>query len=183
MLTFGDWLAATIKDRGWNQSELARRASISQATLSRLINETRQPGPDVCLSLSRALHVPPETVFKHAGLLPPDPAPVSQEKEALSLFRRLPETARDLILTQLRALAAAQTRPAPATTESRIPYHAAPDALAPLQPETTDLERELLDEFRQLPDQWQREALDEIEKLQRYANQVRIIGDEREQTP
>ncbi|NIP97515.1 MAG: helix-turn-helix transcriptional regulator [Akkermansiaceae bacterium] len=171
MVTFGDWLAATIKERGWNQSELARRANISQATLSRLIGETRQPGPDVCLSLARALNIPPETLFKHAGLLPPDPTPVSQEKEALSLFRRLPETARQLILTQLRALAGAGHpqgyTPAPAVTEEPVPY--TPDPL------TT----ELLDTFRQLPEEWQQEALHELQRLRRYSTYtVRIIGDE-----
>ena len=42
----------------------------------------------------------------------------------------------------------------------------------------SDLERQLLDEFRRLDPAWQRIALEEIERLGEY--QVRITGDEDE---
>ena len=178
METFGTWILQQLDNRGWTQAELARRAHIGEATLSRIISGMRGIGPDACLSIARALNEQPEHVFRLAGLLPPLPEPVAEEREALTLLRRLPNQARQLILTQLRALAGARSAPTYNATAEDSPTYGQPPVAAP-----TDLEQELLDEFRQLPDQWQREALDEIEKLQRYANQVRIIGDEREQTP
>ena len=43
------------------------------------------------------------------------------------------------------------------------------------------LERRLVDEFRHLPEEWQVEAIREVERLQRLSRlSVRIIGDEGE---
>jgi len=37
------------------------------------------------------LHIPPEIVFRHAGLLPPLPSPDGDYTELLSYMRRLPQ--------------------------------------------------------------------------------------------
>lgn len=78
---FSDWLSAEIKNSGLNQSELARQAGISRGAVSHLVNGTRQPGPDVCLSLAKALKLPPEVVLRAAGILPPlhEPHTVAEE--------------------------------------------------------------------------------------------------------
>jgi transcriptional regulator with XRE-family HTH domain len=69
-----EWLLEQIEERGWTQAELARRAGLAQSTLNRIINETRQLGPDAALAIARALGERPETVYRLAGLLPPTPA-------------------------------------------------------------------------------------------------------------
>jgi len=73
-----EWLLEQIEERGWTQAELARRAGLAQSTLNRIINETRQLGPDAALAIARALGERPETVYRLAGLLPP--APVADDE-------------------------------------------------------------------------------------------------------
>ena len=70
METIGTWLLQELETRGWSQSELARRAHLGNATLSRIISGSRQAGPDAALQIARALGEAPENVFRLAGLLP-----------------------------------------------------------------------------------------------------------------
>lgn len=53
-----------------NQSELSRLSGVSRGAISHLINGTRKPGPDVLKSIAGALHLPPDEVFRAAGILP-----------------------------------------------------------------------------------------------------------------
>ena len=172
METFADWLIGELDRRLWNNSDLARAASVEPGTISRIISGTRKPGPDVCLSIARAFREPPEKIFRLAGLLPSLPPPVEPEHEALGILRQLPVPDRNNAITMLRALAGR----APATVrEPPPPYASAQEG----QPD--DLERQLLDEFRRLPQEWQEEAIREIERLRRYSQfKVRIIGNEEE---
>lgn len=79
--SFSEWLSEEIENSGLNQSELARLAGISRGAVSHLINGTRQPGPDICVSIAKALKLPPENVLRAAGILPPlhEPHTVSEE--------------------------------------------------------------------------------------------------------
>ncbi len=45
-------------------------AGISRAAVSLILSEDRQPGPEVCVALAKALGYAPEDVFRIAGLLP-----------------------------------------------------------------------------------------------------------------
>ena len=67
---FADWLNSELENRGWSQSELARRAGINQVTVSRIINEGRKVGPSVAKKIAHALGVREEEVFRKVGLLP-----------------------------------------------------------------------------------------------------------------
>lgn len=49
--------------------ELARRAGTTATSVSRVLNETRGPGPEFCRQLARALKVPQVEVFQRAGLI------------------------------------------------------------------------------------------------------------------
>ena len=75
---FVTWLTATIAQRGWTWSELARRATVSPAALSMIISAKNRPGNDLCLRVAKALDLPPEAVLRYAGLLPDLPAPVEE---------------------------------------------------------------------------------------------------------
>jgi transcriptional regulator with XRE-family HTH domain len=106
---FGTWLAEQLQKRDWSMSELARRCGVSHATISRLISGNQNPSPELCREIARALVVPPENVFRKAGLLPPEPDPNnSQLNEALHLFQQLPKEEREFILIQMRALVGAK---------------------------------------------------------------------------
>ena len=69
--TFIKWLSAEIDDRGWTLREMARRSDLTHVAISNVLNEVRNPGVEFCLKVARAFHVPPERVFRRAGLLPP----------------------------------------------------------------------------------------------------------------
>lgn len=87
MGNFGAWLEAQLDTRGWKQAELARRAHVAEATLSRIVGGTRQVGPDVALSIARALGEQPEAVFQEAGFLPSLPPAVAEEHELVAIIR------------------------------------------------------------------------------------------------
>jgi len=105
-MEFGEWLQEQLDSRGWHQARLARRSGISAGQIARVINDTRQPGPEFCRAIAKALELPEELVFRQAGLLSPeqrkeDPPTLA---EWVALFRQsTPEKQEDL-LTLARAL-------------------------------------------------------------------------------
>ena len=70
-ISFKDWLAKQLKDQGWSQADLAKKAGISRGTVTNLLSGNRQPGPDACTAIAYAFKISPTTVFRKAGLLPP----------------------------------------------------------------------------------------------------------------
>lgn len=70
MSTFSDWLIDQMAIMGMTQVELAKRAGLTTATISRLLSETRQPGTEACEAIARAFNLPAEAVYRKAGLLP-----------------------------------------------------------------------------------------------------------------
>ncbi len=71
MESFDKWLDARIKEKGWKPADLARKSGLDSAVISNLLNNRRQAGPDTCTAIAHALGLPPEQVFRNAGLLPP----------------------------------------------------------------------------------------------------------------
>jgi transcriptional regulator with XRE-family HTH domain len=103
METFAAWLESELQNRGWRLSDLSRKANLDTGSVSRILSGTRNPGPEICLAIAQALNYPPEIVFRHAGLLPPEPETSSVEKEAGHLFRQLGELEQRRILQIMRA--------------------------------------------------------------------------------
>ena len=102
-MTFIEWLRHEIEIRGWQVSDLARKAELSSGTLSRILSQERNAGPEVCVALARALGVPPELVFRRAGLLPEESEDPSEEddlslRELVEIVRRLPKSALEEVL-------------------------------------------------------------------------------------
>lgn len=117
-LDFPDWLQNELNRRGWDQAGLASRSGISSAQVSRLITGIRNPGTDTCTAIARALNLPPEVVFRKAGLLPTESEYTSEEKEAVHILRELSPERRQYILTTMRALASGTPAPARKTSTS-----------------------------------------------------------------
>lgn len=67
------WLSKKLEQRGWSHSELARRASVSQAAVSGTISGDRKAGADFCIKVAQALGESPEKVLRLAEILPPIP--------------------------------------------------------------------------------------------------------------
>ena len=97
---FVTWLTNEMETRGWSNSELARRAGLVPSAVSQVITGSRRPGPDFCRSVAQALVLPPETVFRMAGLLPALPGPIEDVTfgELLDVVRNLSAGEREEVL-------------------------------------------------------------------------------------
>ena len=104
METLSEFLEQKIADHFWRPADLARKAHIPDATLSRILSQSRQAGPDVCKALARALDQPPEKIFRLAGLLPPSRDPGEDEEELLHHYRDLDEMGQREARAVIRAL-------------------------------------------------------------------------------
>lgn len=71
MEKFTHFIEEELERRGWSRADLARASGISQSMLSHIWAGTRNPGTEVCEGIARAFKMPPETVYRAAGLLPP----------------------------------------------------------------------------------------------------------------
>jgi len=97
---FVTWLTTEIDKRGWTNNEFARRAGVTSPTISLVISEKRGPGPEFCLGAAKALKIPPEEVFRRAGILPPLPAPDNDPtlEEITAYLKRLSSEDRKEVL-------------------------------------------------------------------------------------
>lgn len=101
--TFQDWLGSEIERSGLSYSEIARRGNITHGRISQVMAGD-QPGSAFCVGIARGLDLPPALVLEKAGIIPPEPGKVEREQQALSLFRRLPQTLRDSVIAMMQAL-------------------------------------------------------------------------------
>jgi transcriptional regulator with XRE-family HTH domain len=121
---FITWVANETRLRGWSDSELARRISKSQATVSRIMNRERNPTWDFCAGVARAFGLPADDVFRRAGLLPSLPPEVAEERQANRLLRQMDPERRRIALDMLRVLAGQGH--APAATNEKIDFSTLP---------------------------------------------------------
>lgn len=141
------WIIEQLKDRGWSHRELGRRAGVSGAAVSRVISDSQNPGWDFCAGVARALGEPPEKIFRLAGLLPPEPAPVQEEGKLIAAFRQLPSQKQQFLLESVRGLQGRPPEP-PALRESPAPYDLPPVPPIPDDEHVMEIFK-LLDSFRQ----------------------------------
>jgi len=80
---FINWLIDELKQRDWSQADLARAAGVSRGSIGNIIRGERQPGPDLLNSIASAFGLPPEFVFRKAGVLPEN----QQEPEGWEEFK------------------------------------------------------------------------------------------------
>ncbi len=69
------WLNAELAERGMSNNELARRANMSSANMSKALTGKIAITWEFCAGVSGALGYTPEFVFRRAGLLPPVASP------------------------------------------------------------------------------------------------------------
>ena len=95
---FAKWLMTEMEKRGISQAELARRSNTTQGTISRIVSGERNIGFDVCVAISRALHIAPENVLRAAVLLPPASENIAEKEDLLHLFDQMSkEKKKDLL--------------------------------------------------------------------------------------
>lgn len=117
---FAHRLKSEMAERGWNQSELARQASlhmkvgdVSRDNVSNYVNQKVLPGPTILLALAKSLNTTPEDLLPERGASAPrsDLAlPATDIRDAghgmafVRINRRLPWAAAIKILTVLNDL-------------------------------------------------------------------------------
>jgi transcriptional regulator with XRE-family HTH domain len=100
MENFSLWLLNELEKRNWQPADLAKKARISRGSLSNILSNYRNPGPNLCLAIAQALNEPPEKVFRLAGLLPPLPGGEDEQisREVMDILRNMsPENRQDLL--------------------------------------------------------------------------------------
>lgn len=105
---FGTWLNEQMHLRGWSMSELGRRARVSHAQVSNVINGVKPPGHKFCIGIARALRpygITAQEVFQRAGLLGYESAARTDTTMDLTIeFAQLSDDDRAAILKLVRAL-------------------------------------------------------------------------------
>lgn len=107
-LDFADWLSQELKARNMTQAELARLSGVYRQVISTYINRKRStPEPEILTAIARAFKLPPEDVFRAAGILPPatDPTHTPSLGEWMKLFADADPETREQLLAMARALA------------------------------------------------------------------------------
>lgn len=81
---FGRRLHQMIVERGWTQSELARRAGVGRDQISTYVRGRSFPEPTSLQKLSKALSVPTEQILPNAAIdgIERDPAPAIQIQQS-----------------------------------------------------------------------------------------------------
>lgn len=87
---FGEWLREQIKLSGKTQSEFADVIGIEQPHLSRIINGGRNASNQVLENIAVVLGLPPEKIFRQAGILRPKPEIDQKIEDINHLMRDLP---------------------------------------------------------------------------------------------
>lgn len=115
--TFSDWLREEMDKRQWKPSDLANRAGVTDAALSRILAAgDRQPGPELCTKIAKAFGEPAEKVFRLAGLLPEKegiPEGISEFEEGLlGWLRQLPQSRQEAVLEVIKGMVIARAKQA-----------------------------------------------------------------------
>ena len=123
---FGDWLARTLRERGKNQSQLARAIGVATGTVNRWINENRTPQAASIEPIARELGVSVDEVMLAAGIMEEDRARVGPRARLLDLVSWLPDQEVEAVLAFAefraeRARAAMRSRSRAATDEAGTP--------------------------------------------------------------
>jgi len=105
MNNFADWLLEQLKLWDMSQADLARKAALTRSTISYYLSQKSKSPDEVALrKIAHAFLLPPETVFRAAGLLPPQSPENELINRIVHLTSKLPE------IDQAEILAYAQMR-------------------------------------------------------------------------
>jgi transcriptional regulator with XRE-family HTH domain len=105
-LDFQALLRRVLDDKGWSQSDLARRSGIRVGTINTWVNGTRgKPGGENIRKLAAATGVSVETWAKAVGKKVPAPLDDKAEAYILHLWRTMDPTEQRVITRTMEAIA------------------------------------------------------------------------------
>jgi transcriptional regulator with XRE-family HTH domain len=88
-LRFSEWLQSELDRRGWSQSDCARSANLNRAVINKLLNGKSKPQPSTLAAIARAFKIPVETIYRAAGLLPPNTDHDDSTQELMHILKSI----------------------------------------------------------------------------------------------
>jgi transcriptional regulator with XRE-family HTH domain len=88
-LRFSEWLQSELDRRGWSQSDCARSANLNRAVINKLLNGKSKPQPSTLAAIARAFKIPIETIYRAAGLLPPNTDHDDSTRELMHILKSI----------------------------------------------------------------------------------------------
>jgi transcriptional regulator with XRE-family HTH domain len=105
-LSFSDWLQRELKQRDWTQADLSRLSGVHRQVISSYVNQKRdKPDETILRMLAGAFKLPPETVYRAAGLLPPVSERSELVERILANLENWPEDDLEKLSVQIAAQA------------------------------------------------------------------------------
>lgn len=101
----GEYLSRELKNKNLNQADLARMAGTTEATISRIIREERQPSIPMCHAIAKALNVPANVILSKAGIVATESNYTDLVKTIAYKVSALPEKDQAVVLKIVEALA------------------------------------------------------------------------------
>lgn len=101
--SFSQWLEDEMDKRQLTQAELARQAGVTRGAINGVLTGARGVGPDLLNAIAKGLQLPPETVFRAAGLLPSLPEDQEELQILNHLYSQLSDEDREDILALIKA--------------------------------------------------------------------------------
>lgn len=105
---FAQILTRLLTERGWTQTDLARRADISVSAVNTLVNRKRGTGPGpnspTIRAIAGAFGMPERVFLEAAGQKVPGLVSPEAEERFLELFRWLSEEEQRIVEVMLRGL-------------------------------------------------------------------------------
>lgn len=101
-MDFSDWLREQIELRDWSQADLARASHISPTQIARILSRERNVGNEAVIAIAFAFKLPPEQVYRAAGILPPATETTELIEQMIHDVKDLPEQDQQEILAFIR---------------------------------------------------------------------------------
>lgn len=109
-MSFIEWLDKEIRKKGWTRSRLAIRSGLTPSAIYLVASGERQPGPEMCKGIAKALNVSVEEVLRAAGILSPLSKTEGNFERLKYLIKDLSPEEQDEALDVLEALVRAKAR-------------------------------------------------------------------------
>jgi len=91
METVIDFLKDNMKKRNWSQADLARKSGLDTSLVSNILSGRRNIGVTSANAIAKAFKIPPEIIFRKAGLLPEVFDSSERLEELIYLYNLMPE--------------------------------------------------------------------------------------------
>ena len=91
METVIDFLKDNMKKRNWSQADLARKSGLDTSLVSNILSGRRNIGVTSANAIAKAFKIPPEIIFRKAGLLPEVLDSSERLEELIYLYNLMPE--------------------------------------------------------------------------------------------